>query len=269
MLINEMSKKKTRIQDCYKNEQIIILAAMISYYGFENLDTIYKAFEQTYFSDEIFSLESKHDDEIVSAHCIFEVIQYPNNKIEINRTIRFATPPINDSQKIKELVHEINHSVNSSISPICKRNNLLVFRNGIAIHSLDELYNEAVSLEEAINEEQALEIFDIINSFKSYDIKNETLKKDIYKIKKSDTIIGYKNLVLDINPLYMNTEFNYVLKNKRLTGDLREIREHFNNKVGRSNAFQELAKEMDNFEKTRNTTIQQSIRDKVYEYVRK
>lgn len=45
MLINEMSKKKARIQDCYKNEQIIILAAMISYYGFENLDTIYKAFE--------------------------------------------------------------------------------------------------------------------------------------------------------------------------------------------------------------------------------
>ena len=242
---------------------------MISYYGFENLDTIYKAFEQTYFSDEIFPLESKHDDEIVSAHCMFEAIQYPNNKIEINRTIRFARSPINDSQKIKELVHEINHSVNSSISPICKRNNLLVFRNGIAIHSLDELYNEAVSLEEAINEEQALEIFDIINSFKSYDIKNETLKKDIYKIKKSDTIIGYKNLVLDINPLYRNTEFNYVLKNKRLTGDLRKIREHFNNKVGRSNAFQELAKEMDNFEKTRNTTIQQSIRDKVYEYVRK
>ena len=269
MLINEMSKKKTRIQDCYKNEQIIILAAMISYYGFENLDTIYKAFEQTYFSDEIFPLESKHDDEIVSAHCMFEAIQCPNNKIEINRTIRFATPPINDSQKIKELVHEINHSVNSSISPICKRNNLLVFRNGIAIYSLDELYKEAVSLEEAINEEQALEIFDIINSFKSYDIKNETLKKDIYKINKKDTIIGYRNLVLDINPLYMNKEFNYVLKNKRLTGDLREIREHFNNKVGRSSAFQELAKEMDNFEKTRNTTIQQSIRNKVYEYVRK
>ena len=95
------------------------------------------------------------------------------------------------------------------------------------------------------------------------------MKKDIYKIKKSDTIIGYKNLVLDINPLYRNTEFNYVLKNKRLTGDLREIREHFNNKVGRDSAFQELAKEMDNFEKTRNTTIQQSIRDKVYEYIRK
>ena len=37
VLINEMSKKKTRIQDCYKNEQIIILAAMISYYGFASL----------------------------------------------------------------------------------------------------------------------------------------------------------------------------------------------------------------------------------------
>ena len=67
----------------------------------------------------------------------------------------------------------------------------------------------------------------------------------------------------------MTKEDKENLKNKRLTGDLREIREHFNNKVGRSNAFQELAKEMDNFEKTRNTTIQQSIRDKVYEYIRK
>ena len=89
-------------------------------------------------------------------------------------------------------------------------------------------------------------------------IKNETLKKYIYKINKKDTIIGYRNLVLDINPLYMNTEFNYVLKNNRLTGDLREIREHFNNKVGRSSAFQELAKEMDNFERNKkynNTTI--------------
>lgn len=67
----------------------------------------------------------------------------------------------------------------------------------------------------------------------------------------------------------MNTEFNYVLKNKRLTGDLKEIREHFNTKVGRPTAFQELAKEMDNFEKTRNTTTEQIIRNKVYEYVRK
>ena len=194
MLINEMSKKKTRIQDCYKNEQIIILAAMISYYGFENLDTIYKAFEQTYFSDEIFPLESKHDGR---KRNIFRPVRTLdkrtvgryNNKIEINRTIRFATSPTNDSQKIKELIHEINHSVNSSISPICKRNNLLVFRNGIAIHSLDELYSEAVSLEEAINEEQALEIFDIINSFKNYDIKNETLKKQFIALLFKEELI--------------------------------------------------------------------------------
>ena len=167
MLINEMAKTKTERNDCYKTEQAIILAAMISYYGFENLDTVYKAFEKTYFSDEIIPMDSKNKNTLVEAYCSFDISSDLNNRYYIDRTINFGVKQLNESQKVKSLTHEINHIVNSIIASICKRNGSLLFRSGMALHSLDGMYSESVYFEEAVDESQAIEIFDIIGLFKN------------------------------------------------------------------------------------------------------
>ncbi len=265
MLINEMAKTKTERNDCYKTEQAIILAAMISYYGFENLDTVYKAFEKTYFSDEIKPLDSKDKNGFIDAYCNVKV----SNSLKIDRTIYFGVKPLNESQKIKTLVHETNHIVNSMISPIFKRSNFLVFRNGMAINSLDSRYSESVFLEEAVNELQAIEIFDIIGSFKNFSIKNSSIAQEVQKINPNIVIPAYQNLVTSLKPLYMNQEFNYILKNKRLTGDLKEIREHFDDKVGVPNAFQDLSKEMDNLRSNPSYSTKQRVMNKVYQYTKR
>lgn len=271
MLINEMAKTKTERNDCYKTEQAIILAAMISYYGFENLDTVYKAFEKTYFSDEIKPLDSKDKNGFIDAYCNVKVSNSLKNlkSLKIDRTIYFGVKPLNESQKIKTLVHETNHIVNSMISPICKRNNFLVFRNGMAINSLDSRYRESVYFEEAINESQALEIFDIIDSFRKFDIKNSSINQEIQKINSDTVIPAYPILITSLKPLYRNREFNYILKNKRLTGDLKEIREHFDDKVGIPNAFQDLSKKVDELNKNPNPLTMKRVMGKAYQYTKK
>lgn len=269
MLINEIAKTKTKKKDCYKTEQAIILAAMISYYGFENLDTIYKAFEKTYFSDEIIPMESKNKNTLIEAYCSFDISRDLNNRYYIDRTINFGVKQLNESEKVKSLTHEINHIVNSIISSICKRNNSLLFRSGMALHSLDGMYSESVYFEEAVDESQAIEIFDIIGLFKNFNIKNPSIAQEIQKINPNIVRDDYKILVSSIKPLYMNQEFNYILKNKRLTGELKEIRKHFDDKVGIPNAFQDLSKEMDNLERNPNYLTKQRVMNKVYQYTKR
>lgn len=269
MLINEMAKTKTKKKDCYKTEQAIILAAMISYYGFENLDTIYKAFEKTYFSDEIIPMESKNKNTLIESYCSFDISRDLNNRYYIDRTINFGVKQLNESEKVKSLTHEINHIVNSIISSICKRNNSLLFRSGMALHSLDGMYSESVYFEEAVDESQAIEIFDIIGLFKNFNIKNPSIAQEIQKINPNIVRDDYKILVSSIKPLYMNQEFNYILKNKRLTGELKEIRKHFDDKVGIPNAFQDLSKEMDNLERNPNYLTKQRVMNKVYQYTKR
>ena len=67
----------------------------------------------------------------------------------------------------------------------------------------------------------------------------------------------------------MNREFNYILKNKRLTGDLKEIREHFDDKVGIPNAFQDLVKTVDELNINQNYLTMQRVMDKAYQYTKK
>lgn len=268
MLINEMAKTKTKKKDCYKTEQAIILAAMISYYGFENSDTIYKAFEKTYFSDEVIPVDSKNRK--IDAYCSLDILKnLNNNRFYVDRTIKFGIKPLNESQKVKLLTHETNHIVNSTISSIYKRNNSLFCRIGMSLYSLDGTYSESVYFEEAANESQAIEIFDIICLFKNFNIKNPSIAQEIQKINPNIVTPAYQVLVTSIKPLYMNREFNYILKNKRLTGNLKEIGEHFDDKVGIPNAFQDLSKEMDNLERNPNYLTKQRVMNKVYQYTKR
>lgn len=105
--------------------------------------------------------------------------------------------------------------------------------------------------------------------FKNFNIKNPSIAQEIQKINPNIVRDDYKILVTSIKPLYMNREFNYILKNKRLTGDLKEIREHFDDKVGIPNAFQDLSKEMDNLERNPNYLTKQRVMNKVYQYTKR
>ena len=113
------------------------------------------------------------------------------------------------------------------------------------------------------------EIFDIIGLFKNFNIKNPSIAQEIQKINPNIVRDDYKILVTSIKPLYMNREFNYILKNKRLTGDLKEIREHFDDKVGIPNAFQDLVKTVDELNINPNYLTMQRVMDKAYQYTKK
>ena len=206
----------------------------------------------------------------IDAYCSLDILKnLNNNRFYVDRTIKFGIKPLNESQKVKLLTHETNHIVNSTISSIYKRNNSLFCRIGMSLYSLDGTYSESVYFEEAANESQAIEIFDIICLFKNFNIKNPSIAQEIQKINPNIVTPAYQVLVTSIKPLYMNREFNYILKNKRLTGNLKEIGEHFDDKVGIPNAFQDLSKEMDNLKMNPTFLAQQRVMNKVYQYTKR
>lgn len=214
-------------------------------------------------------MESKNKNTLIEAYCSFDISRDLNSRYYIDRTINFGVKQLNEIEKVKSLTHEINHIVNSIISSICKRNNSLLCRIGMSLYSLDGTYSESVYFEEAANESQAIEIFDIIGLFKNFNIKNPSIAQEIQKINPNIVRDDYKILVTSIKPLYMNQEFNCILKNKRLTGELKEIRKHFDDKVGIPNAFQDLSKEMDNLERNPNYLTKQRVMNKVYQYTKR
>ena len=105
-----------------------------------------KNLNKHFFSNEIVPVNYTKENGIVAAYCNFEVL-HQNNKLNINRTINFATKSKNEREKIKKILNEIN----------------------------------------------------------------------LLKIR-----VGYVNLVTKIEPLYNNSEFNRILKDNRLSGDLKE-----------------------------------------------
>ena len=149
---------------------------------------------------------------------------------------------------MEELLHEVNHCVNSSISPICKRDTKMLYRTGLCLSSVTDSRDvEALALEEGINTLQTAEIMKLIAGFSQYNIDNPTIRCALDRLKHvkvNDFGIGYEEVTLILSPLYRNKEFYHLVREGRITGGIKEIREDFDSRVG-SGAYFEFADAVD------------------------
>lgn len=252
MLVDEIALKKEKSND-YILEQYLIFAGMLSYYGFEHIEAIYQAFSKTGFI-KTYGLEEDVTHEVNqrrydrTSFCEVAVLLY-NNKYIVQRNIHYLHVPNEKyGDFFEKLVHEINHCVNSALFPICYRNSSPVFRAGVALSFLDNSkQKEGEYLEEAFNTLQTAEIMRHILAFGQYhidDLSMQTVLERLKDRKPNKLGCGYETITPIIYPLYSHPEFSSLLKEDRISGDLKVIRSSFEQKVGEG-SFTELASSID------------------------
>jgi len=157
----------------------------------------------------------------------------------------------NLSTIIDNIVHEINHAINSLNNEIIKNDKYIKVRCGIAylIYNKKDLSfikkSEENALEEILNTNQTEDVINIIKSFSSYKIDNQEFSLLVYNINKE---IGNNAFVSDAyyyqkticKSLINNKTFTPTINNLRFKGLVEDIPNLFDNVIGKDNSFKKL-----------------------------
>lgn len=248
--------------DEIKSINSLIFAGMISYYGFEHVNEIYNAFLKTNFS---YTDKVLYDFVVQQKNVTQKMIDFVNNpdvmafldydlrmdefgKYHINRRIYVSQYDRTPDEFIENLIHEINHVVNSINFPIYVRNSDKIVRTGIALYWLNSDYSESSSFDEAVNVLQTAEIMEHILDFCDYHINDSEMKYVLDSIKcahgKSRDGFGYENIVPLVRPLYKDKTFKEVTELGRISGEIKSVREKFDNKTYKG-AFLDISNGLD------------------------
>lgn len=149
-------------------------------------------------------------------------------------------------QLLDNLIHELNHAINSYQNEIILDKDYFYLRTGLtkAKYSLNEIKlldkNKSYVLEEIINSKQTETIINIIANMKS---DNEIIKNTIYAVKNSinNNYISpaYFSLKYYCQKLLDNKTFLLTLENLRINGNIDDIEYWFDGIYGK-NGYQEL-----------------------------
>ena len=253
--------------------QYLIFAGMVSYYGFEHIDEISRAFRKNKFfytklpvadflkeqnvSDDVLNIISQDDT------CAYFYQSYfyrrstgkyfSEGKIVVSDNNEYAPDML-----LEYTTHEVNHAVNSvikNITPVGKS-----FISRIGMHEKDHRTKNIKNMlfEETVNVLQTAEIMDHILSFTDYEINDLEIKYMLDSIKYAAGFkrmgLGYYAVTPIIRPLYETSNFKYVLKERRMDGNVSFISSEFDAKAGKG-TFDALSGYLDNVHSQRNKTF--------------
>lgn len=242
----------------FKEMQYLTFAGMIAYYGFDAIDEIYGVFNKTFFT---YSNEPMEDILVSNGFSIDTILPIAGkNKMPANFNRRLLMDmsgrrfledyifvstnyDLEPIELLEVFVHECNHAVNSVNREIFSKNDRDFIRFGLNVRGLLDSYDDGSLLEECINVLQTAEIVNEILKFTKFDIEDPIIANAINNIKYAgDTKrkgLGYEFIVPFIKPLYDNSNFNRVVKEARMSGDIDKIDWEFDRKAG-ENKFYEL-----------------------------
>lgn len=267
--------------------QYLIFAGMISYYGFDHIDAITEAFRKNKFyytkermADYLAKQNgiSKDTLEVLSKNdtCAYFYRSFPYNK-STNEYFSEGKIVISDSShyapdKLLELItHEVNHAVNSVCKGIIPVGNSFISRMGVYTKDHRDNSLNKMILEESFNTLQAAEIMDHILAFVDYRIDDPEIRYTLDSIKyatgKKRQGIGYVQSTPIVRPLYENSKFNAVLKRKRIDGNIGDISNEFDSKLGYG-SFNTLATYFDGIYSSSSGTNKASAERLVKQYVK-
>lgn len=258
MVIDELNKGKS-VPNELKELQYLIFAGMLSYYGFEEIETLCKAFKDSNFHytnqsfDNYFethNIRSPRVKEMMKHGEVGAFVQYSTSQFmgryNIGRDVYILSKPGEAPDYfLEKVIHEVNHVVNSVNNPICIRKGRKALRMGLYISDL-QLGNKemmGVTAEEDFNVLQSAEIMEHILNFTQYHIDDPKMRRALQKIKyaygKKRTGIGYDMSVPVFRALYDNPHFKCVVKKNRMAGTIKPIRLDFEERLGEGsyNAF--------------------------------
>ena len=223
----------------------LIVPGFILKYGLKNESAILKFFE------DVPIVINDNQDKIYQAY-YFSKPKYENN---ILKTIKGIV--LNNYQNISlidlldNLVHEINHAVNSFNNEIIEKDNCIYVRTGLSNIIYDKRTLEVIKkenesiIEEVINTKQTEDIINIISSFQQYEIKDIQITNTIYSINKNTNSNYSSNAYylqgIVTSKLLENKTFIRTLEDLRFKGHVEEIDYWFDSITGENNSFKKLS----------------------------
>ena len=287
ILVNEINQKKNKdVPEELKGIQYLLFAGMISYYGFERISLIYKTFEVThlihmkgYTLEQINQLfvqkggSLSFSNQQNYAFLIRQIFRDPMSRFHIQYHIYSFDIAQSFDSFLEQLVHEVNHVMNSVAVPIGIRQGHMVCRCGLSVYDLENRVFDAKNFEESINVLQAAEITNHILDFSNYQIYDPEIRRVVERIShrniKKRTGFGYDFTVPLLRPLYQDPYFYPLFVEKRISGDTAELHHVFKKKLGEA-SYTELKKLLDDLnEKDEDSFTIQKQQNKVKMLVKK
>lgn len=240
-IIDEISNKYNYNSNI-KHLLYLIIPAFITKYTYKEERLIINTFKDT----KIIISEKK--DKNIQA--LYSSIPYYNdNKITTTKCITIQNyENISLIQLLDNLVHEFNHAINSYNKEIQIKDNILYIRTGLtyATYTIPTLTkikrDDNYILEEILNTNQTENIINIIKNYK--DIENITINNTIYSINnETNQIYTSKSYYLEnllFKKILENKTFISTLNNLRLSGDIEDIENWFNNITGKKNSYNNI-----------------------------
>ena len=223
----------------------VIIPAFVCKYGVNNSSFILDCFKKVKIyirNSENKFVTASFNRRLIKNNCEY----YTEKYIVINE---FSLSSL--SVIIDNIVHEINHAINSLNNEIIETDKYVKVRCGIAFLNYDKKNmkfvgkSEESALEEILNTNQTEEVINIIKSFSNYKIDNQELSLLIYNINRE---IGNNDFVSDAyyyqkticKSLIDNKTFTPTINNLRFKGFVLDIPNLFDDIIGRENSYKRL-----------------------------
>jgi len=240
-LIDEISIKYNYDSNI-KHLLYLIIPAFITKYTISKERLVLNTFKETKI------ITSKNKDKSIQAYYT-SIPNYFDNKIIATKYITIQNyENISLIQLLDNLVHEFNHAINSYNKEIKIKDNILYLRTGLthASYTLPSLTpikkDNSYILEEILNTNQTESIINIIKNYN--DPENTLLNTTIYSINnetsKNYTSKSYYLENLLFKRILENKTFISTLNNLRISGDIDDIENWFNNITNIPNSYQQL-----------------------------
>lgn len=240
--MNKINEGKEYYSSEFKEQQFLIFAGMLSYYGYEYLDEIIKTFQET----EFFYVEMDYED-FKKENPEFSV-QFADNPIALTRrAVCLEILPLrlvpdntiwlfvqnNYSKRdwLEIVIHEVNHIVNSINNSLWMRGFDVIGRTGCSLFSNRVVARSGTIFEESVNVLQTSEIMNHIFGFFNFNVYDDEIRgifdqyRDVFFTKSEG--IGYALSVPYIKELYNIPRFREILFDVRMNGNLKELETYF------------------------------------------
>ena len=189
--------------------------------------------------------------EEVRYQALYVSYPYKDGEIKTKKAIylnRYNNIPF--LQLIDNLIHEINHAINSFKNEIIIKEKIFYLRTGLAKTVFDKNSFELIEkekdyvLEEIINSKQTESIVDIIMNLKDLKINNTKIQNTLEAIKNSirDKYISSSYFLMKhyCQKLLNNKTFLLTLENLRIEGNIDDIAIWFNGIYGSDSGYKTL-----------------------------
>ncbi|MBE6157251.1 MAG: hypothetical protein E7160_00430 [Firmicutes bacterium] len=260
------STKNNNYNPTIQNMMILSVAAMIYYYGIDNIDAIYNAFNTRIIignkNDIIKELEKNKilktkikkgiKNRTCKGLCDFKCEYINKNNFgfyKVQPSIYVVNSWNIDYFTLTEyIVHELNHVVNTYNRNILIKNNSYYLRSGLQLDNINSSEIKNKNIDEGINVLQTAEIMNIIRKFSKYKVKDKEISELLKRIKYFQFIkrrgIGYEYTSDIVKELYKDGYFKLISDESRIKGNIEELVDYFDNKTY-NGAFNELSKQLD------------------------